>query len=137
MEVQPKVCVHHIGNLVVLVALKRPDLGSDRTGQTAQGMLETHLVSPYWMSPPSSTHVSIADYNKVSQLYEMARLKLVVARLSNEHVSRASMSPLVGRGRGAQHGGHVGRGAVRRSVVVKETEDSDSEDLEETTLNMS
>ncbi|KDP43101.1 hypothetical protein JCGZ_27050 [Jatropha curcas] len=33
--------------------------------------------------------VSIADYNEVSQLYEAARLKLAVTRLSNEHVERA------------------------------------------------
>ncbi|KDP29502.1 hypothetical protein JCGZ_19341 [Jatropha curcas] len=46
----------------------------DCTGQNAQGMLETHLVS-------------IFDYNEACQLYEAARLKLVVARLSDEHVS--------------------------------------------------
>ncbi|KDP35975.1 hypothetical protein JCGZ_10534 [Jatropha curcas] len=28
----------------------------DRMGQVAQGILETHLVSPYRMSPPSCTH---------------------------------------------------------------------------------
>ncbi|KDP24567.1 hypothetical protein JCGZ_26563 [Jatropha curcas] len=51
----------------------------DCTGQTAQGMLETHLVSLYQMSPPGCTHVS--------QLYKVARLKLTVVRLSDEHVS--------------------------------------------------
>ncbi|KDP30282.1 hypothetical protein JCGZ_17152 [Jatropha curcas] len=30
----------------------------DRISQTAQGMLETHLVSPYRMSPPGCTHMS-------------------------------------------------------------------------------
>ncbi|KDP25910.1 hypothetical protein JCGZ_22981 [Jatropha curcas] len=33
--------------------------------------------------------VSVADNNEVCQLYEVARLKLVVVRLSNEHVSLA------------------------------------------------
>ncbi|KDP27733.1 hypothetical protein JCGZ_19710 [Jatropha curcas] len=40
---------------------------------TAQGMLETHLVSPYRISPPGCIHVSIDDYNEVCQLYEAAR----------------------------------------------------------------
>ncbi|KDP39808.1 hypothetical protein JCGZ_04907 [Jatropha curcas] len=39
---------------------------------TAQGMLETHLVSPYQMSPPGCTHVFIDDYNEMCQLYEVA-----------------------------------------------------------------
>ncbi|KDP30106.1 hypothetical protein JCGZ_18238 [Jatropha curcas] len=67
----------------------------DFIGQPAQGMLETHLVS-------------ITDYNEVSQLYEATRLKLTMARLSDEHVSRVSMVPPAGRGRGAQRGGHAG-----------------------------
>ncbi|KDP23799.1 hypothetical protein JCGZ_00131 [Jatropha curcas] len=46
-----------------------------------------HLVSPYRMSPPSCTHVSIDDYNKVCQLYEAVHLKLAVARLSDKHIS--------------------------------------------------
>ncbi|KDP46976.1 hypothetical protein JCGZ_02412 [Jatropha curcas] len=59
----------------------------DHTGQLAQGMLETHLVCLYRMSPPGCTLVSIANYNRVSQLYEAARLKLGVARLFDKHVS--------------------------------------------------
>ncbi|KDP24578.1 hypothetical protein JCGZ_26527 [Jatropha curcas] len=55
-------------------------------------MLETHIVSPYRMSPPVCTHVSIADYNEVSQLYEAVCLKVAMARLSDEHVSRVSMA---------------------------------------------
>ncbi|KDP38789.1 hypothetical protein JCGZ_05125 [Jatropha curcas] len=42
------------------------------SGQPAQGMLETYLVS-------------ISNYNKVCQLHEAVRLKLEVAWLSNEH----------------------------------------------------
>ncbi|KDP20221.1 hypothetical protein JCGZ_09848 [Jatropha curcas] len=42
-------------------------------------MLETHLVSLYGMSPPGCNHVSIPDYNEVSQLYEAAHLKLALA----------------------------------------------------------
>ncbi|KDP24831.1 hypothetical protein JCGZ_25315 [Jatropha curcas] len=60
---------------------------SELTGQTTQGMLETHLVSPYRMSPPSCTHVSIIDHNEVCQLYEATLLKLAVARVSNKHIS--------------------------------------------------
>ncbi|KDP34723.1 hypothetical protein JCGZ_11279 [Jatropha curcas] len=37
----------------------------DYTGQTAQGLLEMHLVSSYQMSPPGCTHMSIDDYNEV------------------------------------------------------------------------
>ncbi|KDP27092.1 hypothetical protein JCGZ_20316 [Jatropha curcas] len=83
------------------------------------------------------THVSITNYNEVSKLYEAACLKLTVVRLSNEHVFRASMAPPVGRGRGAQCGGHAYCRAGCQPVVVEETEDSGSEDSEETTLNMS
>ncbi|KDP25886.1 hypothetical protein JCGZ_23731 [Jatropha curcas] len=61
-----------------------------RTGEPTQTMLETHLVSPYWMSPVGCTH------NKVCQLYKAACLKLVVVRLSNEHVSLAWRLQLVG-----------------------------------------
>ncbi|KDP36235.1 hypothetical protein JCGZ_09955 [Jatropha curcas] len=46
-----------------------------------------HLVSPYQMSPPCCTHVSIDDYNELCQLYEAAHLKLAEARLSDEHIS--------------------------------------------------
>ncbi|KDP24388.1 hypothetical protein JCGZ_26621 [Jatropha curcas] len=49
-------------------------------------MLETHLVSPYRMSPFGCTHVSIDNYNEVCQLYEAVCLKLVVASLSDEHI---------------------------------------------------
>ncbi|KDP43695.1 hypothetical protein JCGZ_25144 [Jatropha curcas] len=66
--------------------------------RVAQGIPETHLVSPYWMTPPDCTNVSIADNNEVSQLYEVARLKLTIARLSDEHIYKASTTPLVGRG---------------------------------------
>ncbi|KDP30173.1 hypothetical protein JCGZ_18210 [Jatropha curcas] len=101
----------------------------DHIGQIAQGMLETHLVSPYQMSPPSCTYVS--------QLYEAARLKLALARLSSKHISRASMAPPASRGWGIQRCGHAGRGARRWPIIVKETEESGSEDLEEATSNMS
>ncbi|KDP37676.1 hypothetical protein JCGZ_06904 [Jatropha curcas] len=52
----------------------------DGMGQVTQVMLETHLVS-------------IFDYDEVCRLYEAARLKFTVARLSDEHVSRARMAP--------------------------------------------
>ncbi|KDP20584.1 hypothetical protein JCGZ_04211 [Jatropha curcas] len=66
----------------------------ERTGQPTQGMLETRLVSPYQMSPLGYTHVSVTDYSEVCQLYEAVRLKLEVARLSDEHVSRVNMACL-------------------------------------------
>ncbi|KDP30541.1 hypothetical protein JCGZ_15250 [Jatropha curcas] len=53
----------------------------------------------------SIAQVSIADYNEVSQLYEVACLKLAMVRLSDEHIFRVSMAPRVGRGREFQHGG--------------------------------
>ncbi|KDP35445.1 hypothetical protein JCGZ_10828 [Jatropha curcas] len=59
----------------------------DAPAQSAQGMLKTHLVSLYQMTSRNCTHVSIADYNQVSQLYEAACLKLAIARLSDEHIS--------------------------------------------------
>ncbi|KDP29813.1 hypothetical protein JCGZ_19319 [Jatropha curcas] len=92
----------------------------EHMGQPTQGMLETHLVSPYQMCPLGCTHmsivysysgncsfiiplligcpylilpVSISDYNEVCSLYEAACLKLAVARLSNEHISRVNMAP--------------------------------------------
>ncbi|KDP37538.1 hypothetical protein JCGZ_05977 [Jatropha curcas] len=92
----------------------------DCTGQPAQGMLETHLVF-------------IADYNEVSQLYKAARLKLAVARLFDEHISRTSMAPPEDRGWGAQHGGH----ASPRPIIIEESKESGSEDSEETESNMS
>ncbi|KDP30559.1 hypothetical protein JCGZ_15268 [Jatropha curcas] len=85
----------------------------DLTGQTAQGILETHL------------------------LYEAVRLKLAVAGLSDEHVSRARMVPLAGRGRGTQHDRRTGRGAGHRQVIIKEAKETSSDDLKETTSNMS
>ncbi|KDP34743.1 hypothetical protein JCGZ_11269 [Jatropha curcas] len=111
--------------------------------------------------------LSIDDYNEVYQLYEAARLKLVEARLSDEHISigintikkktcnayamhacnaitnfhefmqRVDMVPPAGRGRGMRRGGHAGREARCQPVIVKETEDSGSEDLKEMALNMS
>ncbi|KDP30013.1 hypothetical protein JCGZ_18585 [Jatropha curcas] len=117
-------------------------------------------MSPYWMTPPSCTHVSllssfsenssvllhsligypyrmlqvsISDCNEVCQLYEGARLKLSVVRLSDEHISRASMAPPTGRGSEFQHGGRVDHGAGCRPVIVEETEESRSDDSEETT----
>ncbi|KDP38316.1 hypothetical protein JCGZ_05202 [Jatropha curcas] len=51
----------------------------ERMGQPAQGMLETHLLNPYRLSPAGCTHMSVIDYNKVCQLYE------AVERLSDEH----------------------------------------------------
>ncbi|KDP26329.1 hypothetical protein JCGZ_22104 [Jatropha curcas] len=96
----------------------------DSIGQITQGMLETHLVS-------------IVDYNDMSELYELAYLKLAVARLSGKHISRASMAPLAGRGQGAQRYGHDGHRAGRRPVIVKETEESSSKDSKETASNMS
>ncbi|KDP37639.1 hypothetical protein JCGZ_07839 [Jatropha curcas] len=63
------------------------DVSYSYSSSSNTGMLETHLVSPYQMSPPSCTHVSIDDYNEVCQLYEAAYLKLAVARLLDEHVS--------------------------------------------------
>ncbi|KDP36534.1 hypothetical protein JCGZ_08871 [Jatropha curcas] len=95
----------------------------DRTGQTTQGMLDTSLVSQYRMSPLGCTHA--------------AHLKLAVTRLSDEHVSRASMGPSNGRGRGMQYGGCVGRGVGCRQLVIKEAEEASSEDSEETVSNMS
>ncbi|KDP25148.1 hypothetical protein JCGZ_24248 [Jatropha curcas] len=92
-------------------------------------MLETHLVSSYRISPPSSTHVFIADYNEVCQLYKAAHHKLAVARLSNEH--RASMAPPASQGRGFQHGECAARGARRRPVIVEETEESGNYVLED------
>ncbi|KDP40997.1 hypothetical protein JCGZ_03793 [Jatropha curcas] len=109
----------------------------DCTSQPAQGMLEIHLVSLHRMSPPGCTHVSIADYNEVSYLYEVACLKLAVARLSNKHVSRASMEPPAGRARGVQCGGHAGRGAGRWPDIVEESEESGRDGSEETESNIS
>ncbi|KDP25944.1 hypothetical protein JCGZ_22849 [Jatropha curcas] len=86
----------------------------DRTDRFAQGMLEIHLVSTYRMSPPGCTHVSIDDYNK-----------------------RVDMAPPANRGRGMQSGGHAGRGAGCNLFIVEQTEESDSEDLEETASNIS
>ncbi|KDP30066.1 hypothetical protein JCGZ_18391 [Jatropha curcas] len=103
----------------------------DRTCQPTQGMLEMHIVSLYQM------HLSIDDYNKVCHLYEAVRLKLAVARLSDEHVSRVDMAPPAGRGRGMQRGEHVGHRDGCRPLIVEETEESGSEDSEETTSNMS
>ncbi|KDP35450.1 hypothetical protein JCGZ_10833 [Jatropha curcas] len=104
----------------------------ERTGQAAQGMLETHLVSSSRMTPLGCTHVSISSYNEVCQLYEAARLKLPVARLSDEHISRASMAPLASRGREFQYGERVGRGAGRRPVIVEDIEESWSDDSKKT-----
>ncbi|KDP34406.1 hypothetical protein JCGZ_12687 [Jatropha curcas] len=52
----------------------------DRISQTTQGMLETHLVSPYRMSPLSCTHVSIADYNEA---YDMDPPPLINESMEN------------------------------------------------------
>ncbi|KDP20486.1 hypothetical protein JCGZ_05381 [Jatropha curcas] len=174
MEVQPKVCIHHIRNLNAPVAHEQPDLGPeveeldrghddapvqqhgkrvtgssdsrapdttvvvgksehgpgasfcfilDRTGQPTQGMLETHLVS-------------IADYNEVSQMYVATLLKLAVVRLFDEHISRTSMAPPIGRGRGAQRGGQVGSRAGHRPIIVKESKEFGSEDSKETESSM-
>ncbi|KDP39828.1 hypothetical protein JCGZ_04238 [Jatropha curcas] len=71
----------------------------DRTGQPAQDMLKMHLVS-------------IDDYNEVCQLYEVAHLKLAVARFSDEH--RAGLAPCAGRGQGKQRGRHAGCRTGRR-----------------------
>ncbi|KDP35772.1 hypothetical protein JCGZ_10729 [Jatropha curcas] len=107
----------------MIVVIGKPEHGSgasfsfilDSTGQPAQGMLETHLVS-------------IADYNKVSQLYKVACLKLAV---------RASMAPPVGRDWGAQHGSYASCGARRWPIIIEESKDSGSQDSEETESNIS
>ncbi|KDP21982.1 hypothetical protein JCGZ_03137 [Jatropha curcas] len=103
--------------------------------QNVQGMLETHLMSPYRISPPSCIHVSIDDYNEVFHLYEAKHLKLAMVRLSNEH--RASMAPPAGRGQGTQHGGNASRGTRRMPVISEQAEKSSSDDLEETASNIS
>ncbi|KDP33064.1 hypothetical protein JCGZ_13650 [Jatropha curcas] len=64
--------------------------------------------------------LSLLDYNEVCQLYEAARLKLAIARLSDEHVSVISVVPREGQGAGC------------RPVIVEETEESGSDDSEET-----
>ncbi|KDP27661.1 hypothetical protein JCGZ_20009 [Jatropha curcas] len=56
---------------------------SSRIGLPMQGMLDTHTVSPYQMTPPGCSHVSVEDHNEVSQLFEPVRLKLVAMRLSD------------------------------------------------------
>ncbi|KDP47109.1 hypothetical protein JCGZ_03917 [Jatropha curcas] len=96
--------------------------------RTAQGMLEMHLISPFRMSPPSCTHVSISDCNEVCQLYRVACLELAV---------QASMAPPAGRGRGTQHGRRASYGVGRRLMIIKETEETSSGDSEETASNMS
>ncbi|KDP29607.1 hypothetical protein JCGZ_19134 [Jatropha curcas] len=83
------------------------------------------------------TQVFIANYNEVCQLYKAALLKLALVRLSDEHVSRISMVPPAGHGRGIQCGRHAGHGAGRRLIIVEETEESGSDDSEETGLNLS
>ncbi|KDP27479.1 hypothetical protein JCGZ_20014 [Jatropha curcas] len=65
----------------------------DRTAQTAQGILETHLVSPYPMSPPGYTH----------------HISSLLWRGTPMSTYLASMVPPEGRGRGAQYGGHASR----------------------------
>ncbi|KDP29965.1 hypothetical protein JCGZ_19110 [Jatropha curcas] len=56
-------------------------------GLPVQGMLDTHAVSPYRMTLPSYSHVSIEDYNEVNQLFEAVRFNLAVVRLFDEHIS--------------------------------------------------
>ncbi|KDP37736.1 hypothetical protein JCGZ_05226 [Jatropha curcas] len=75
--------------------------------------------------------------NEVCQLYEAACLNLAVARLSDEHVFRASMVPPASRGQRTQSGGRAGNGARNRPIIVEEIEQSASYELEETTSNMS
>ncbi|KDP30056.1 hypothetical protein JCGZ_18381 [Jatropha curcas] len=97
----------------------------DRKGQTTQ------------VYPRLILQVSNSDYNEVCQLYEVAHLKLAVARLSDEHVSRASIAPPIGRSRGMQHGGRTGRGVGCRLVIIEETKVTSGDGLEETASNMS
>ncbi|KDP25894.1 hypothetical protein JCGZ_23720 [Jatropha curcas] len=56
-------------------------------GLPVQGMQEMHTMSPYRMFPSGCTHMFLKDYNEVSQLFKATRLKLVVARLYDEHIS--------------------------------------------------
>ncbi|KDP47095.1 hypothetical protein JCGZ_03903 [Jatropha curcas] len=81
--------------------------------------------------------VSIYNYNEVCQLYEAARLKLAVARLSNEHISRASVVPPASQGRGITHGGRASHGVGHRPLIIEEAEESSGDDSEEMTSNMS
>ncbi|KDP45556.1 hypothetical protein JCGZ_18181 [Jatropha curcas] len=67
----------------------------DRTGQLAQGILETHLVSPYRMSPPDCTHCLLMTTMRCANRMN-ARLKLEEARLSDEHISLTWCLLLVG-----------------------------------------
>ncbi|KDP34287.1 hypothetical protein JCGZ_12816 [Jatropha curcas] len=106
----------------------------DHTGQTAQGMLKMHLLLIVIPCPYLILQVSIDDYNEVCQLYEAARLKLAMARLSDEHVSRASMAPPAGRGQGTQCGGRTGRGAGHKQVVIEEAKETSNNDSEEIDL---
>ncbi|KDP30314.1 hypothetical protein JCGZ_18151 [Jatropha curcas] len=46
------------------------------------------------MSSPGCTHVFIDDYNEVCQLYEAMRLKLPMARLSDEHSREAMLGKI-------------------------------------------
>ncbi|KDP21979.1 hypothetical protein JCGZ_03182 [Jatropha curcas] len=59
---------------VIIGTLEHGSFIFECTGRATWGMLETHLVS-------------IANCNEVCQLYEAARLKLAMARLSDEHIS--------------------------------------------------
>ncbi|KDP27064.1 hypothetical protein JCGZ_22092 [Jatropha curcas] len=79
----------------------------DYTGQTAQDMLETHLVS-------------IDDYNKVCHLYEAARLKRLKWRILLAEVEG--------------HSAEAGDG--RKLVIIEEAEESSSDASEETASNI-
>ncbi|KDP24236.1 hypothetical protein JCGZ_26641 [Jatropha curcas] len=71
---------------------------STHMGLPVQGMLSTHTMSTYQMTPLGCTHVSIEEYNKVSQLFEAERLKLAVATLSDEHILELALHREVGVG---------------------------------------
>ncbi|KDP20549.1 hypothetical protein JCGZ_04921 [Jatropha curcas] len=118
-------------------------------------LLETHTVSPYWMSPPSCTHVSsipvpetaisplLAFFlNECLCLIPKCLLKTTMkcvsySKLHNASL-RASMAP-GGQGQDARGGRRAGRGfgCSRRSVVIGETNDVENEDSEEMASYMS
>ncbi|KDP44339.1 hypothetical protein JCGZ_19206 [Jatropha curcas] len=79
--------------------------------------------------------LSVDDYNEVCQLYEAARLKLVVGRVSDEH--RFDVAPPTGRGRETQCVGHASVGTGCKQVVIEEAEETSSDDSEEMAFNMS
>ncbi|KDP26929.1 hypothetical protein JCGZ_21022 [Jatropha curcas] len=106
----------------------------DHTGQTGQDIQEMHLMSPIECLLPTAHMCPL--------MTTMRYASCTKQRGSNwqwrgSQMSIASMVPPTGQGHGTQRSEHAGGEAGRKPVVIKEAEETSSDDSEETASNMS